>query len=84
MGRHASAGPEPEPGPEPVTATGHLVIWAERVLLGIAAGVGILVVLHWAGTPWSSSLWIAAVVAVLVPAAAWLASTVPGNEHHRP
>ncbi|WP_028047153.1 hypothetical protein [Cellulomonas sp. URHE0023] len=84
MGRHASPGPEPEPVPEPVTPGRRLVIWVERVLLGLAAGAGILAVLRWAGTPWTSSIWIAAAVAVLVPAAAWLASTVPGHEHHRP
>jgi len=61
-----------------------VAVWAERVLLGLAAGAGILAVLRWAGLPWTSTIWISGVVAVLVPAAAWLASTVPGHEHHRP
>jgi len=84
MGRHASPGPEPEPASEPATRGHRVVVWVERVLLGLAAGGGTLAVLHWAGTSWTSSIWIAGVVAVLVPAAAWLASTVPGHEHDRP
>ena len=80
MGRHAS--PEPEPT-EPEQTTHPIVVWIERVLLGVAAGAGIFGVLVWAGTPWTGALWVAVAIVLIVPLAAWLASTVPGREHHR-
>ena len=79
MGRHAS----PAPAEEPEQPAHPLGVWIERVLLGLAAGAGIFGVLVWAGTPWTGALWAAVAIAVIVPAAAWLASTVPGREHHR-
>ncbi|MDQ0374147.1 hypothetical protein [Cellulomonas humilata] len=60
-----------------------LVRWVERIGIGLVAGAGTLGVLLWAGTSWTASLWIAGTVAVIVPVAAWLASTVPGPESHR-
>ena len=83
MGRHASPEPEPEPTPDAPApqATHRTVVWIERVLLGLAAGAGILFVLHWAGTTWTAAIWIAVAIAVIVPAAAWLAGTVPGRDH---
>lgn len=82
MGRHASPEPEPVAAPEPARRAHTVVVWVERILLGLAAGAGILVVLHWAGTSWVAAAWIAALFAVVVPVAAWLAGTVPGREHH--
>ena len=82
MGRHSTAEPTPDrPEPEPVPPARPLILWLERVALGIAAGAGILFVLRWAGTSWAASLWIAAAVAVVVPAFAWLAATVPSPTH---
>ena len=91
MGRHAaSPGPEPVPAPQqkpvavPVAPAHPVVVWIERILLGLAAGGGICAVLRWAGTSWTAALWVAAVIAVLVPVAAWVAATVPGRDHqHR-
>ena len=79
MGRHAS----PEPADEPERRAHPLGVWMERVLLGLAAGAGIFGVLVWAGTSWTGAVWVAAAIVVIVPAAAWLASTVPGSEHRR-
>jgi len=75
MGRHASADPTPQ-------ASGHrgLVVWIERVGMGLAAGLVMLVVLRWANLSWSQAIAISAGVAVLVPVAAWVASTVPGHD----
>ena len=75
MGRHASAEPDPQ-------SRGHrtLVVWAERAAMGLAAGVVMLFVLRWANLSWSAAAAIAVGVAVLVPVAAWVASTVPGHD----
>ncbi|WP_426595119.1 hypothetical protein ACPPVS_05995 [Cellulomonas sp. McL0617] len=81
MGRHASPDPDPVAAPEPATPVHRIVVWGERILLGLAAGVGILLVLRWAGTSWSAAAWTGLAIAVIVPAAAWLAATVPGREH---
>ncbi|MEN0129550.1 MAG: hypothetical protein AAGC49_08920 [Brevundimonas sp.] len=75
MGRHASAEPAPrEHGHRP------LVLWAERIAMGVAAGVVILFVLRWANLSWAAAAAIALGVLVLVPIAAWVASTVPGHD----
>lgn len=75
MGRHASAEPDPQ-------ARGHrtLVVWAERVAMGLGAGLVMLFVLRWANLSWAASAAIAVGVTVLVPVAAWVASTVPGHD----
>jgi hypothetical protein len=81
MGRHATPDPAAE---QPLRSrlARHVVLWIERIGLGIAAGAGTLGVLRWAGTSWTASLWIAGVTAVVVPVAAWLAATVPGDDAH--
>ncbi|WP_421740153.1 hypothetical protein [Cellulomonas sp.] len=79
MGRHATPDPAQELPPRRRLAR-LVVLWLERIGLGAAAGVGTLGVLRWAGTSWTASLWIAGAVAVIVPIAAWLASTVPGHD----
>lgn len=79
MGRHATPDDTPEL-PARRRAARFLVLWLERVGLGMAAGAGTLGVLRWAGTSWTASLWIAGAVAVVVPVAAWLAATVPGHD----
>jgi hypothetical protein len=75
MGRHASAEPAPQ-------ASGHrgLVVWVERIGMGLAAGIVMLLVLRWADVSWDAAVVIAAGVTVLVPVAAWVASTVPGHD----
>lgn len=83
MGRHASPAPEPVDAPEPPSRAHGVAVWVERVLLGLVAGVGTLAVLRWAGMPWATVAWIAVVIAVVVPAAAWLSATVPGRDHDR-
>ena len=82
MGRHNTADPG-EPVPAGTVVGRRTVLWLERIGLGIASGAGTLGVLLWAGTSWTASLWIAGAVAVVVPVAAWLASTVPGPDTHR-
>jgi len=77
MGRHASAEPEPQRRGHPT-----LTLWAERVGMGLAAGIVMLLVLRWADLSWAASVGIAAGVVVLVPVAAWVASTVPGHDGH--
>ena len=79
MGRHATPDPAQELPPRRRLAR-LVVLWLERIGLGLAAGAGTLGVLRWAGTSWTASLWIAGAVAVIVPIAAWLASTVPGHD----
>ncbi len=85
MGRHATSGPEETPRAR-ATARGRVVRWSERLGFGVAAAAGTLGVLRWAGTSWTAALWIVGAVVVVVPTAAWLASTVPGHDslHHRP
>ena len=83
MGRHASPAPDPVAAPEPTPPAHKVLVWFERVLLGLAAGAGIFFVLRWAGTSGEAAAWIAAAIAVLVPVAAWLAATVPGGDHER-
>jgi len=75
MGRHASAEPAPQ-------EHGHrrLLLWGERIGMGVAAGVVILFVLRWANLSWAAAAMIALGVVVLVPIAAWVASTVPGHD----
>jgi hypothetical protein len=82
MGRHATADPAPEL-PARRRLARFVVRWLERLGLGVAVGAGTLGVLRWAGTSWTASLWIAGTVVVLVPIAAWLASTVPGHDSVR-
>jgi len=80
MGRHATpAHPVGESRRDRLRR--HLVTWAERVGLGLAAGAVTAAVLRWAGTPWAVCAWVAAAALVVVPAAAWLAATVPGPHH---
>jgi len=79
MGRHAT--PDPDAPQTPRRRFGPLVlVGLERIGLGLVAGGVTLGVLRWAGTSWTASLWIAGAVAVVVPAAAWVASTVPGPD----
>jgi hypothetical protein len=79
MGRHATPDPAAEQ-PLRTRLAQRLVLWLERIALGLAAGAGTLGVLRWAGTSWTACLWIAGSVTVVVPVAAWLASTVPGHD----
>ncbi|WP_157465534.1 hypothetical protein [Cellulomonas sp. Leaf395] len=82
MGRHNT----PDPAAQlPVrTRLGRFLLrWLGRIGLGLVAGACTLGVLLWAGTSWTASLWIAGTVAVIIPVAAWLASTVPGPDPHR-
>ena len=76
MGRHASAEPAPH-------ERGRLTLWAERIGMGVAAGVVMLFVLRWANLSWPAATAIAVGVTVLVPVAAWVASTVPGHDERR-
>ncbi|WP_315099317.1 hypothetical protein [uncultured Cellulomonas sp.] len=82
MGRHNTPGPA-ERLPLRTRLRRRVLVWLERLGLGLAAGAGTLGVLRWAGTSWTAGLWIAGAVAVVVPVAAWLASTVPGNDADR-
>ncbi len=70
MGRHAGTAP-------PVDPRSRLTVWLERVLVGIGAGGVIAVVLRWAGTSTSTAVTVGLAVLLLVPVAAWVASTVP-------
>ncbi|WP_456844544.1 hypothetical protein [Cellulomonas sp. P5_C6] len=79
MGRHSTPDPAAEQPPQQRVVR-HAVLWLERIGLGLAAGAGTLGVLRWAGTSWTACLWIAGAIAVVVPVAAWLASTVPGHD----
>jgi hypothetical protein len=79
MGRHSTPDPAAEQPPRQRLGM-HVVLWLERIGLGLAAGAGTLAVLLWAGTSSTASLWIAGGIAVVVPVAAWLASTVPGHD----
>ena len=79
MGRHNTAGSAAEL-PARTRLGRFLVRWIERIGLGLVAGAGTFGVLRWAGTSTTASLWIAGTVAVIVPVAAWLASTVPGHD----
>jgi len=82
MGRHNT--PDPEAQLPAWTRLGRFLLrWLERIGLGLVAGACTLGVLLWAGTSWTASLWIAGTVTVIVPVAAWLASTVPGPDSHR-
>lgn len=74
MGRHASPPPAADAG------RSRLLRLAERVALGLVAGAVILGVMRWAGAEWSTAVWVAVGTAVLVPVAAWVASTVPGAD----
>ena len=82
MGRHNTPDPA-EQLPLRTRVLRWVLLWLERLGLGLAAGAGTLGVLRWAGTSWTAALWIAGAVAVLVPVAAWLASTVPGHDAAR-
>ena len=82
MGRHNTPDPG-EQAPRRSQLARGLVLWLERIGLGIASGAGTLGVLLWAGTSWTASLWIAGAVAVVVPVAAWRASPVPGSDTSR-
>ncbi|MCR6689528.1 hypothetical protein [Cellulomonas sp.] len=73
MGRHA--GSSQPVAREPGAAA---LVWLERGLLGLVAGAVIALVLRWAGLTAGTSLVVGIVVLVLVPVAAWVASTVPG------
>ena len=82
MGRHNT--PDPAAQLPARTRLGRfLARWIGRIMFGLVVGAGTLGVLLWAGTSWTASLWIGGTVAVIVPVAAWLASTVPGPESHR-
>jgi hypothetical protein len=82
MGRHNT--PDPAAKLPARTRLGRfLARWIGWIGFGLVAGAGTLGVLLWAGTSWIASLWIGGTVAVIVPVAAWLASTVPGPESHR-
>jgi len=70
MGRHA--------GRTPVDLRTRVTTWIERVLVGIGAAGVIAVVLRWAGTSVTTAVRVGVAVLVLVPVAAWVASTVPG------
>lgn len=83
MGRHATPDPAADQSLRQ-RLTRRVVVWLERIGLGLAACAGTLLVLRWAGTSWTASLWIAGAIAVVVPVAAWLASTVPGHDSHDP
>lgn len=77
MGRHAGSS---EPAArEPGAAA---LVWLERGLLGLVAGAVIALVLRWAGLAADPSLVVGIVVLVLVPVAAWVASTVPDRPAH--
>ncbi|MBO3084575.1 hypothetical protein [Cellulomonas fengjieae] len=82
MGRHNTPDPTAK-APLRARVARHVVVWLERIGFGVVAGAGTLGVLRWASTSWTASLWIAGAVAVLVPLAAWLASTVPGPDDRR-
>jgi hypothetical protein len=82
MGRHATPDPAQDL-PAPRRIARHVVVWLGRAGLGLLVGAGTLGVLRWAGTSWAASLWIAGTAAVVVPVAAWLASTVPGHDAAR-
>ena len=82
MGRHNTPGPAAQL-PARTRLGRFLMRWLERIGLGLVAGACTFGVLRWAGTSTTASLWIAGTVAVIVPVAAWLASTVPGPESHR-
>ncbi len=78
MGRHA--GREPR-----VDLRTRLAAWLERVLVGIGAAGVVAVVLRWAGTSVGTAVTVGLAVLVLVPAAAWVASTVPqGDDDEAP
>ncbi|OZB48963.1 MAG: hypothetical protein B7X40_06105 [Cellulomonas sp. 14-74-6] len=82
MGRHGA------PPPHASLPTGRhlrsvLTTWAERAALGLAAGGGTWGVLQWAGTTADAAAWAAAGVALVVPCAAWAASTLPGHDAER-
>lgn len=79
MGRHGAPPPQASV-PAGRRLLAGIVTWGERVLLGVAAGGGTWGVLQWAGTTSATALWAAAGVAVVVPAAAWAASRLPGHE----
>ncbi|MGY4645871.1 hypothetical protein [Cellulomonas sp. URHB0016] len=82
MGRHAT----PAPGaarPPRERFLSRVVTWLERLVLGIAAGAVTLGVLHWSGADSTTARWCAGIATVVVVAAAWLASTVPGHEDTR-
>lgn len=79
MGRHNTPDPAAQL-PARKRLGRFLVRWLERIGLGLVAGACTLGVLLWAGTSWTASLWIGGTVAVVVPVAAWLASTVPGHD----
>jgi hypothetical protein len=79
MGRHNTSDPGAQLSRRALLGR-FLVRWLERIGLGLVAGAGTLGVLLWAGTSWTASLWIGGTVAVVVPVAAWLASTVPGHD----
>lgn len=77
MGRHA--------GRERVDLRTRLTTWLERVLVGIGAAGVIAVVLRWAGTSVATAVTVGVAVLVLVPVAAWVASTVPqGTDDEAP
>jgi len=82
MGRHG-APPPAASRPTPQRLRAALTTWAERAALGLAAGGGTWGVLHWAGSPSATALWAGAGIAVVVPAAAWAASTLPGHDAQR-
>jgi hypothetical protein len=82
MGRHATPAPDAARPPRE-RFLGQVVTWCERLLLGAAAGAVVLGVLRWAGADWTTARWAGGIVAVVVVAAAWLSSTVPGHEDTR-
>ncbi|MBO9554807.1 hypothetical protein [Cellulomonas sp.] len=79
MGRHATPAPDAARPPRERFVS-RVVTWLERIALGAAAGAVTYGVLHWAGLDPTTTIWCAGIAAVVVVAATWLASTVPG--HH--
>ncbi|NUU18662.1 hypothetical protein HP550_15515 [Cellulomonas humilata] len=79
MGRHNTPDPAERP-PLRTRLARRVVLWLGRIGLGLVVGAGTLGVLRWAGTSWTASLWIGGAAAVVVPVAAWLASTVPAHD----
>jgi len=79
MGRHATPAPDAARPPRE-RFVARVVTWLERVLLGAAAGAVTFGVMHWSGADPTTTRWCAGVAAVVVVAATWLASTVPGHE----
>jgi len=82
MGRHATPAPDAARPPRDRVLV-HVITWLERVALGLVAGAVTLGVLHWSGADWTTARWCAGIATVVVVAATWLASTVPGQQDTR-